>query len=66
MTKNQGRGRTPRPKLAPCGGPAPLTLDDILPDRSPTTPEDRDRRQSPGKIKDGIKENLTIRHEPTK
>ncbi len=66
IAKTRGRGRTPRPKPAPRGGPVPLTLDDILPDRSPTSPEDQDSRQSLGKIKDEMIENLTTRHEAAK
>ena len=66
VAKTRGRGRTPRPEEAPRGDLAPLTLLDILPDRSPTAPEDRDSWQSLGKIKDGVIENLRTRHEATK
>ena len=58
--------RTHRPEPMPRGDPAPLTLDDILPGRNPTAPEDRDSRQSLGKIKDEVIENLRTRHEATK
>lgn len=60
IAKTRGRSRTPDPKPAPRGGPAPLTLDDILPDHSPTAPEGQDSRQSSKEIKDGITNNLSF------
>ncbi len=44
---------------------APLTLDDILPDRHPTATEPLDSWRRLSEIKDGIIEDLTIRHEAT-
>lgn len=66
VAKTRGSSRTPHPKEAPRGDPAPLTLDDILPNYSPTSTENQDSRQSLGKIKDGLIENLRTRHEATK
>ena len=66
VAKTRGMGRTPHPKPSPHGDPAPLTLDDILPDHSPASPKDQDSRQSLGKIKDGVIENLRTCHEATK
>jgi len=65
VEKIRGRSRTPRPKPAPHGDLAPLTLDDILPDRSATIPEGRGSSQAFRKVKDGIIKDLTTRHEDT-
>ena len=65
VAKTRGGSRTPRPKPAPRGGTAPLTLDDILPDRTPTAPEDRDSRRSFKEGKDGTIKDPTTRHEAT-
>ena len=54
IAKTRGRGRTHRPKEAPRGDLAPLTLLDILPNRSATIPEGRDSPQAFGKISTGI------------
>ena len=59
VARTRGRGRTPHPKPAPRGNPAPLTLLDILPDRSPTSPEDQDSRRSLDGIKDGSTSNFS-------
>ena len=65
VAKTRGKSRTPRPKPAPHGDLAPLTLDDILPDRSPNTPEDQNGQRSFREIKDGIIKHPAVRHEAT-
>lgn len=56
---------SPHPATPLSGDLAPLTLDDILPDRQPTATEPSDSWRRLGEIKDGIIEELTIRHKAT-
>ena len=53
------------PDRAAHGDLTPLTLADILPFRTATATEPLDSWQSSRELKDGIIEDLTIRHEAT-
>ena len=57
---------SPHQRPKPHGDLAPLTLLDILPDRTATAMEPLDSWRSLGEIKDGIIEDLTLRHKVTR